>query len=82
MSKSAISNLSWKTYRCKECGHKTEQQTNHFGETYSWFNSNACPSCPPFKRPTTWVCAEKVPKGMTRPAKWKKATVTAQIVQA
>jgi hypothetical protein len=60
-----------KRYKCKECGHEKMIGTNHFGECYSLGNYNACPQCPPFKRPTTWVCAEPLPEGMGTPEPWK-----------
>lgn len=68
--------LTYKRYACQECGHEDKKQTNHFGECYSWGSYNACPDCPPYKRPTTWICIEKLPKGWTRPANWKITTLT------
>ena len=57
-----------KKYKCKRCGHITTQNTNHYGETYSWGRCNVCPSCPPYaKYPefgggTVWLCMEKPEK--------------------
>ena len=57
--------VTWKLYRCSECGCEKKQQTNHFGPTYSWGRVNTCPDCPPYKKyaefggSTTWECAEK-----------------------
>jgi hypothetical protein len=72
--------ISSKRYACQECGHETEKSTNHFGQTYSWGSVSACPICPPFKRPTTWVCLERLPKDWTRPANWGKATIQIAVV--
>lgn len=72
--------LTEKLYRCGECGHETRQTTNHYGETYSLGSYNACPKCPPYKRPTTWKCAEEPPAGMGVPAPWKKTTVKEAIL--
>jgi hypothetical protein len=63
--------VCYKPYKCKECGFKKQIQTNHHGECYSLGNYNVCPACPPFKRPTTWVCCEKPPEGMGVPEPWK-----------
>ncbi len=51
--------LKEKLYACKVCGHEKRITTNHFGECYSSGNINTCPTCPPFKRPNTWVCKEQ-----------------------
>jgi len=53
--------ISIKKYACRECGHVTRQSTNHYGQTYSWGRVNCCPKCPPFKRPTVWICQENPP---------------------
>ena len=56
-----------KKYKCTQCGHVTEQDTNHYGQTYSLGRYNACPKCPPFRKyaeyggGTTWECMEKPP---------------------
>ena len=63
--------ITFKKYACKECGHEKSIDTNHHGECYSWSNYNACPVCPPLKRPTTWVCMEPAPEGETVPEPWK-----------
>lgn len=38
-------------------------------------NFNACPSCPPFRRPTVWKCREKPPEGIGLPEPWTVAKV-------
>ena len=63
---------SYKDYRCEVCGYAKSIGTNHWGQCYSWGNYNCCPKCPPFKRPTTWICAEEPPKGIGKPKNWKK----------
>jgi len=67
--------MSYKSYQCKECGHEKEIDTNHYGECYSWGNYNTCPSCPPYKRPNTWVCTAEVPKDGWVPEPWTKAEI-------
>lgn len=59
-----------KKYRCSRCGHVTEQTTNHYGETYSVGRFHACPVCPPFTRPTRWICCEPCPPHMNKPEPW------------
>jgi hypothetical protein len=60
-----MSKLSYKKYRCKECGAIKEIQTNHYGECYSAGHYNTCTAWPckcaaaPFYNPTTWECLEK-----------------------
>ena len=63
--------ISTKPYRCKECGHKIMQQTNHYGETYSLGSYSACPVCPPYKRPTTWIFDGVLPDGAWVPEPWR-----------
>ncbi len=47
--------ITSKTYKCKVCGHKVEQETNHYGETYSLGNYNQCEKCPRYKPlPKNW----------------------------
>lgn len=75
MSKPTTERIRGKRYRCKECGHEKEIDTNHYGECYSWGGHNTCPQCPPYKRPNTWVCMETPPEGMERPPKWTKAVI-------
>jgi hypothetical protein len=67
--------MSYKPYKCKECGYEKEIQTNHFGECYSWGNSNTCPSCAPYKRPNTWVFNGELPEGVVLPTPWKKVEI-------
>jgi len=56
-----------KRYKCRECGHETTQTTNHYGPTWSWGRSNACPKCPPYKKysefggKTVWDCVDEPP---------------------
>lgn len=71
--------LSAKWYECAECGYSVTQTTNHWGETYSLGSYNACPDCPPFKRPTVWRCKEKPPEGFGLPEPWKKTTIQVQL---
>ncbi len=59
--------ISWKPYRCQECGTETERQTNHWGECYPW-----CDVCGTM---TVHECMEPTPKGMGRPAPWKLTTL-------
>jgi recombinational DNA repair protein RecR len=67
--------MSYKAYKCKECGYEKEIDTNHYGECYSWGNYNTCPSCPPYKRPNTWVCIVVVPKDGWVPEPWSKVEI-------
>ena len=39
-----------KEYICSECGYKTQQTTNHYGNTWSFGRYNTCPECPPYKK--------------------------------
>jgi len=71
MKKPTTSRMSWKKYKCRECGHETTHSTNHYGATYSLGNYHACPICPPWKRPTTWDCCEPCPDNMEKPEEWK-----------
>lgn len=75
MSEPTTEKIRSKLYRCKECGYENEQSTNHFGEVYSWGSHNTCPSCPPYKRPNTWVCCEEPPAGMGKPEPRKMVKV-------
>jgi len=73
-----MSKISAKRYSCSHCGHQEWQSTNHYGQTYSWFNVNKCPSCG-WRRPleaTIWECLEEPPEGEIIPEPWVKATVT------
>lgn len=70
-----VSQNGEKLYQCNQCGALKLIKTNHFGECYSWGNVNVCPVCPPFRRPTTWRCIEKVPDGGWIPEPWKKVEV-------
>lgn len=65
-----IADYRYRRYACTECGHEKKIQTNHFGQCYSWGAYNACPKCPPFKRPTVWTCQENPPEDMDRPPDW------------
>jgi len=75
-AKPTIGPMSYKKYKCRECGHETQHQTNHWGPTYSWGRVDVCPHCPPYKRPTTWDCMETPPDGFARAEEWKTAQVT------
>lgn len=78
MSRPTTGPQSYKKYRCKRCGFVAEQQTNHWGETYSWGKVNCCPKCPPYAKypefggSTTWECMEKPPATHDKPKPWKK----------
>jgi hypothetical protein len=72
MKKRTIGKITRKRYRCSKCGHLKKIKTNHYGQTYSCGNLNCCPECPPYKRPTVWVCTEKLPEGWKRPPSWKQ----------
>jgi len=39
-----------KTYKCSQCGHEKDIETNHSLEVYSSGSHNTCPKCPPFKK--------------------------------
>lgn len=60
-----MTKLSYKLYKCKECGHTTSMQTNHFGNTWSAGKMNTCEKCPPHKKypeydgQTIWECVYK-----------------------
>ena len=57
--------ITGKKYRCSRCGHVVTQQTNHFGNIWSWGCFNTCPQCPPWAKypefggSTTWICCEQ-----------------------
>ena len=59
--------MSLKQYRCQRCGHVTEQNTNHYLQTYSSGHFNTCEKCPPWaKYPefggcTVWDCITPKP---------------------
>lgn len=59
-----ISPATQKKYACERCGFKCEQETNHFGPTWSWGRFNTCPNCPPWAKysefggSTVWKCLE------------------------
>jgi hypothetical protein len=55
----AASSHTDKRYACRQCGHEVTQRTNHYGPTFGIGTYNECPKCPPFRRPTTWVCLDK-----------------------
>ena len=73
MSKPTCEKMRSKRYRCSECGHEKEIQTNHYGECYSFGNYNRCPKCPTYNGPTIWVCQEQPPDHMDKPEPWKIA---------
>lgn len=58
---------TYKRYRCDRCGHVSQQQTNHYGKTWSWGRVNVCPKCPPYAKypqfggQTVWTCIEPRP---------------------
>lgn len=70
-----MAEIKVKRYKCRECGHEQSIQTNHYGECYSWGSHNACPSCPPYKRPTTWECIEPTPIDAWIPKPWTTVTL-------
>lgn len=70
-AKPTTGKVTSKLYACSQCGHQERHDTNHYGETYSWGRVSVCPKCPPFRRPTTWICQEKPPEGMGMPEPWK-----------
>ena len=49
---SAFGPVSWKLYRCTNCGDEKEIQTNHFGPCYP-----PCRNCEPIG-PKHWECIE------------------------
>ena len=57
--------MSMKKYKCDRCGFIKEQNTNHYGKTWSWGRYNVCPKCPPYAKysefggQTIWTCMEK-----------------------
>lgn len=81
MSELTLEKVRRKRYRCQECGHEIEQDTNHYGHTYSWGSYNTCPTCPPYKRPNTWVCCEEPPAGMGKPENWRKVEIEIKVVK-
>ncbi len=60
--------ITAKRYKCSECGCEVMQDTNHYGQTYSWGRVNVCPQCPPYKKYpeyggiTIWICQEQPPE--------------------
>jgi hypothetical protein len=61
-----MSKQTFKTYRCKKCGHEQQIKTNHYGPCWSWGHYNCCPDCPPYAKypefggSTVWECVEIV----------------------
>lgn len=79
---------SSKHYKCRRCGHVTEQVTNHYGSTYSWGRVNCCPQCPPWAKypeyggQTIWDCLEQDPEGNPAPNTVMTPDVQAAILKA
>jgi len=79
--------FEFKLYKCSECGHEQEIQTNHFGECYSFGRYNVCPKCPPYKKyaefggATIWLCIATPPKGAFIPEPWTKTTIKVKKVK-
>lgn len=73
--------MSLKPYKCKECGHEKQLDTNHYGECYSFGRYNTCPKCPPYKKyseyggSTTWLFNGELPKDAWIPDKWNKTII-------
>lgn len=60
-----INKVSYKKYRCKNCGHVKKIQTNHYGECYgqAFLRMNMCQKCS-WKNPRkniVWECLETEP---------------------
>jgi hypothetical protein len=57
--------ISYKNYKCTECGYESKHQTNHYGEIY--------PGCPKCARPgpKRHVCLDPIPAGWDVPTPWK-----------
>lgn len=60
-----ISPIRYKKYKCDQCGHIKDIQTNHYGECYgqAMLRLNMCPSCS-WKHPMqniVWKCLETEP---------------------
>jgi hypothetical protein len=67
-TKTVPSPRTFKRYRCTQCGHVVEQETNHYGATWSHGHYNCCPKCPPYAKypefggATIWECLDKPEK--------------------
>ena len=69
--KGHVTKISFKHYKCKECGHEKEINTNHYGECYSLGTMNACPGHP-VAHGTVWEFAGELPEGAWVPEPWTK----------
>ena len=75
--------IKFKKYKCKKCGFVKKIETNHYGECYSLGRYNHCTNPKSecswliniYRKPTTWICMEKPPKGEKIPAKRRKSTI-------
>ncbi len=62
MSKPTTRAVTWKQYRCVNCGHDHSVLTNHYGEIYL-----QCPECR--HNPRHHVCLEPCPDNMDKPVR-------------
>jgi len=61
--------VSWKTYKCSECGHESSHSTNHYGEIYC--RCSGCSWKSPMSPTKVLVCQEPLPAGWAKPTPWK-----------
>lgn len=73
--------MSYKQYKCSQCGFKKEIDTNHYGECYSVGHYNTCDACPPYKKypefegRTVWQFNGVLPEGAWVPEPFKEVRV-------
>ena len=66
--------ISYKAYRCLECGHEESHQTNHYGKIYN-IKCKGCGWKKPMQLGQTFECIEDVPEGGWIPPEWKSVTL-------
>ena len=72
-----INQRSFKKYRCTECGHESQFNTNHWGKIYP-----RCTSCgwkKPLQPAMVHECLEEMPSGYSKPTEWTMEEVTTTI---
>ncbi len=79
-NKPTCGKVSFKLYRCTNCGHESKHSTNHWGDIYP-----PCTNCS-WKQPLETIalheCLEPCPPEYDLPPKWKlvKLGAVAQII--
>lgn len=61
--------VSWKCYKCRECGHEQSHSTNHYGAIY--VRCNSCSWKSPMSPTKVFDCQDPLPEGWGIPEEWK-----------